>query len=141
MYEIKKNNRILARHIKYTDIKQGLNFFSADSDFIQVGVWGKYENKKILNSHIHNRFERTSNRTHEMLYIIKGSIEAMIYDLDENFAEEVEVEQGDILILLECGHGYKVTSEDTTVLEVKNGPYAGAEKDRYRFYTSEEQRT
>lgn len=137
MYEIKKNNTVLARYIKHVDIKPGLNFFSADSDFIQVGVWGNYEKGKELNSHIHNHFERISKRTHETLYIIKGSIEATIYDLEENFVDRVVAKEGDILILLECGHGYQITSEDTTVLEVKNGPYAGAEKDRYRFSACE----
>ena len=34
---------------------------------------------------------------------------------------------------MECRHGNRIMSEDTTVLEVKNGPYAGAEEDRYKF--------
>lgn len=133
MQEIKKNDVVLARHIVVEDIKEGLNFFSQDEDFIQVGVWGHYEKGRDLNAHIHNKFERTSNRTCEALYIISGIIEASIYDLSENFVEKLEVKQGEILILLECGHGYKILSDDTTVLEIKNGPYAGAEKDRYRF--------
>ncbi len=133
MREIKKNGIVLARHIKPEDIKPGLNFFSEDDEYVQVGVWGHYKNGKDLQAHIHNEFQRTAARTYEMLYIIKGSIEAAIYSFDRKFIEKLDVLQGEILILMECGHGYRITSEDTIVLEVKNGPYAGAEKDRYRF--------
>lgn len=133
MREIKQNGIVLARLITERDIKPGLNFFSEDKDFLQVGAWGHYEKDKVLQSHMHNRFERSADRTYEVLYVIKGSLKATIFDLDENPVEELEVQQGEILELLECGHGYQITSEDTTVLEVKNGPYAGAEKDRTRF--------
>lgn len=133
MYEIKIGNTVLARHITQDDIEPGLNFFSGDKEFIQVGVWGHYEEGKELQAHIHNAFDRVSSRTYEVLYVIKGGVEASIYGLDEKFIEKCSISQGEILVLLECGHGYKILSEDTTVLEIKNGPYAGAEKDRYRF--------
>ena len=133
MKEIKKNEIVLARHITAADIKPGLNFFSDDSEFIQVGVWGHYEKGKKLNAHIHNTVERTANRTYEALYVIKGGIKADVFDLEENFVESLEVRQGEILVLLESGHGYTITEEDTTVLEIKNGPYLGAETDRRRF--------
>jgi len=133
MKEIKKNETILARHIVEADIKPGLNFFSENAEYIQVGVWGHYEKGKELNSHIHNTVERVANRTYEALYIIKGGIKADIYDLEENFVETIEVRQGEILVLLESGHGYTIIEEDTTVLEIKNGPYLGAEMDRRRF--------
>lgn len=133
MYEIINNNVVLARHIVLDDIKNGLNFFSKDSDFLQVGIWGNYENGKILNSHIHNLADRIINRTHEVLYVMEGSIKADIYDLNRNFVETITISKGEILVLMECGHGYEVTSDNTYVLEIKNGPYLGADIDRVRF--------
>lgn len=133
MHEIKTGGTVLARHITQDDIKPGLNFFSGDAEFVQVGIWGHYGAGKEMQAHIHNPFDRVSSRTCEVLYVIKGRVEASIYDLKEELVEQLPVNQGEILILLECGHGYRIMSEDTTVLEVKNGPYAGAEKDRYRF--------
>src|SRR5699024_7184525 len=115
------------------DIKPGLNFFSDDADFIQVGVWGHYEKGKELKAHIHNTVERTANRTCEALYVITGALEAVIYDMDEVPVEKLEVKQGEILVLLESGHGYFIKEDDTTVLEIKNGPYLGAESDRRRI--------
>ena len=43
---------------------------------------------------------------------------------------------GDIdeaMALLRHGHGYEILENDTRVLEIKNGPYPGAERDRVRF--------
>ena len=36
-------------------------------------------------------------------------------------------------MLLECGHGYTILSDDTKVIEIKNGPYLGADVDRRRI--------
>ncbi len=133
MKNITKDNVVLARHIKKEDIKSGLNFFSNDNEYIQVGVWGNYEKDKVLAAHVHNKFERKTDRTYETLYVINGAIEATIYTLDEEYVEKLVVNEGEILILLECAHGYKILEDNTTVLEVKNGPYFGAEKDRRRI--------
>ena len=133
MYEVKRDGKVLAKHIKPEDIKAGLNFFSQDAEFIQVGVWGNYEKDKQLSDHIHNTVERTVDRTCEVLYVITGSLCAEIFDLNEHAIETIIVNQGDILILLECGHGYTILEDNTTVLEVKNGPYLGAEIDRRRL--------
>jgi hypothetical protein len=130
--EIKKGNLILARHITKDEIKEGLSFFSGNNEYIQVGSWN-YESGKELLKHIHNEAVRKVIRTQEVLYIIEGKIEAEIYDLEENLIETLEVNKGDVLILLDSGHGYKIIEDGTKVLEVKNGPYLGAEIDRRRF--------
>lgn len=132
MREIVKDGKILARHVLASDITDGLNFFSKDEEFIQVGTWG-YDKGKDLLAHIHNEFPRESTRTCETLYVISGSLEAKIYDLEQNLVDTFEVNSGDVLILLESGHGYRILEDGTKVLEVKNGPYLGAEKDRFRI--------
>lgn len=132
MREIKKNGVVLARHIFVNDFSDSQGFFSKNDEFIQVGAW-KYDSGKNINSHIHNRFSRSVNRTCEVLYVISGALKVRIYDLDKQFVEEFTVKMGETLILLECGHGYNVLEDNTRVLEVKNGPYFGAEHDRERF--------
>lgn len=132
MKEIIKDGKVVARHILESDIKEGLNFYSNDDEFIQVGAWN-YDNGKRLLGHIHNEVDRNVNRTCEVLYVIKGSLEARIYDLSENLLETFVVGQGEILVFLECGHGYTILSDDTKVIEIKNGPYLGADVDRRRI--------
>lgn len=132
MKEIVYNNKVVARHIVGEDIQAGLNFFSNDSEFIQVGEWN-YDEGKELAAHIHNEVERKVTRTNEVLFVIMGRVKADIYSIDEIFLESVILNSGDILVLLECGHGYHILDNGTKVLEVKNGPYLGADIDRRRF--------
>lgn len=133
MREIVKDGKILARHITPEDIKPGLLSFSNDDEFIQVVSWGHYEKGKYLQDHWHNEFEREAKRTYEVVYVVKGAIEARIFDLDLVPVEVLRVSQGEMLILLESAHGYTILEEDTTVLEIKNGPFMGVEKDKTKF--------
>ena len=131
--EIKDGDVILARHVTAQEWeKGGLNFYSEDNVFIQVGTWG-YDSGKELLAHTHNNVERTVNITQETLYIRRGRIKARIYNLKLELVAEWEAGEGDIMILMQGGHGYDILEDGTQVLEVKNGPYVGAQADRVRF--------
>lgn len=133
MKEYKENNLILARHIPSADVwRGGLQFFSSDDDFIQAGSWG-YDKDKKLHAHIHNQVERAVLWTQEIIFVKAGSIMAHIYNTKEEKIADVKVCSGDLIILLRGGHGYTILEDGTQVLEVKNGPYVGADKDRRRF--------
>lgn len=131
--EIKEGNIVLARHIPADAAwRDGLNFFSQDDDFIQVGVWG-YDAGKELRAHIHNEVERKVLWTQEVLFVRSGRIRSNIFDTAERKVAELEVRTGDVIILLRGGHGYDILEDGTRVLEIKNGPYVGADLDRRRF--------
>jgi restriction endonuclease S subunit len=129
---IEKDGIIIAKHISLDSFEEGLAFYSNDNDFIQVGTWN-YQTGKELLAHNHNIIERTINRTQEVLFIKKGRILAELFDEEDKKIDSLEVKAGDILILLNGGHGYKILEDDTQVLEIKNGPYFGTEKDRRRI--------
>lgn len=131
--EIKEGDLVLARHIP-ADVawQDGLNFFSQDNDFIQVGIWG-YGSGKALKAHIHNEVKREVLWTQEVLFVKKGKIRANIFDTAEKKVGQIEVSVGDVIILLRGGHGYDIIEDGTQVLEIKNGPYVGADMDRRRF--------
>ena len=129
---IKENGVIFAKHISLKDFDKGLAFYSDDNDFVQVGTWSYPSGKELL-AHNHNLVERTINRTQEVLFIIKGRILAEIYNEDDQKIDSFEAQEGDIVILLNGGHGYKILEDNTQVLEIKNGPYLGPEKDRRRI--------
>jgi len=131
--EIKEGDIVLARHIPAaTAWRDGLNFYSQDDDFIQVGVWG-YDGGKELKAHIHNEVSREVLWTQEVLFVHTGKIRANIFDTTEQKVAEIEVGKGDVIILLRGGHGYDILEDGTQVLEVKNGPYVGPDRDRRRF--------
>jgi len=131
--EIKEGELVLARHIPAGDAwGQGLKFFSPDGDFVQVGTWGYGAGKKLL-AHAHNEVKREVLWTQEALYVRKGKIRADIFDTQGRKVAEWTAVEGDLLVLLRGGHGYEILQDDTQVLEIKNGPYPGAEADRRRF--------
>jgi hypothetical protein len=124
---------LLAKHIPATEAwGQGLNFFSEDPDFVQVGTWGYTAGKELL-AHAHNQAPRGITHTQEVLYVRQGRLRADIFGVDDVKVCEVVCEAGDVLILLAGGHGYHILEDGTQVLEVKNGPYLGAERDRRRI--------
>ena len=133
VYEVKEGELVLARHVPAKDAwSGGLNFFSADEEYIQVGTWG-YDSEKELLAHTHNEVSREVLWTQEVLYIRKGSIKAGVYNTNEEKVDEIVASEGDVLILLRGGHGYHILEDGTQVLEVKNGPYVGADRDRKRL--------
>ena len=131
--EIKEGDLILARHIPSLEAwAGGLNFFSQDSEFVQVGTWDYPSGKELL-AHTHNKVERQVFWTQEVLYVKRGTIRADIYNTANEKVTELVAKEGDLLLLLLGGHGYHILEEGTQVLEVKNGPYLGTEIDRVRL--------
>ena len=131
--EIKEGELVLARHIPASVAwRDGLDFFSPEGDFIQVGTWG-YGTGKELKAHIHNEVRREVLWTQEVLFVRKGRLRANIFDTTQNKVAELSVEAGDVIILLRGGHGYDILEDGTQVLEIKNGPYVGADVDRRRI--------
>jgi len=131
--EIKEGDLVLARHISASIAwSDGLSFFSQDEEFIQVGIWGYDEGKELL-AHIHNEVKREVLWTQEVLFVKQGKVRANVFNTQEEKVAEIEVNSGDIIILLRGGHGYDILEDGTQVLEIKNGPYVGPNLDRRRF--------
>lgn len=112
--------------------QEGLNFYSDPNDFIQVGTWG-YGGGKKLAAHQHQSVPRKSDITQEVLFVKRGALKATVYGLDQRELQSFEMREGDTGIFLTGGHGYEILKDGTQVLEVKNGPYPGAEADRVRL--------
>jgi hypothetical protein len=128
-------NEILAWKIDLkTQNEPGLTFYSNPDDFIQVGLWN-HPVDSVLNSHIHNIHSKKSDRTSEALFVLSGSIHADIYNDECKLLESTIVTAGELLVCIAGGHGYRILSENTKVLEIKNGPYPGPEIDRSPFPT------
>ncbi len=131
--EIREGELVLARHVPaIATWKDGLNFFSQDEDFIQVGIWG-YGLGKELKAHIHNEVKREVLWTQEVLFVRAGKLKANIFNTKGIKVAELKVNKGDVIILLRGGHGYDILEDGTQVLEIKNGPYVGPNLDRKRL--------
>ena len=134
--KIMDKDLVLAIIIRDGDWEEGLNFVSSEEDYQQVGIW-KYNKGKKLAPHIHLIAPREVLRTQEVVFVKEGRIRADIYTEKEKFLKSVELEKSDTIILLNGGHGYEILEDNTEVLEVKNGPYVGADRDRKRIVLEE----
>lgn len=132
MKEFICNGTVLARLIEPRDWKEGLGFHSNDAEFIQVGTWFYNKGKQIQN-HVHNKFPRTADLTCEAIYMVSGKMKVNLYTMNKTFIESFEAKQGDIVILLETGHGFEILEDGTKVLEIKNGPFMGVDVDKEKF--------
>ena len=130
--KIMDGNLVLAIIVRDADWEDGLNFISSENDYQQVGTWG-YNRGQKLSPHIHLIEPREVRRTQEVIFVKSGCIRVSIYTEKEEFLKSVELKKGDTIVLLNGGHGYEILEDDTKVLEIKNGPYVGAEKDRKRL--------
>lgn len=123
---------ILAIIVRSKDWQDGLNFVTSESDYVQAGFWN-YKKGQKLSAHIHLDSPRQAEKTQEIIFVKQGRLRADIYTLEEKFFQSVELHSGDTAVFLNGGHGYEILENNTMVLEVKNGPYTGPEKDRKRI--------
>jgi len=135
--KIMDGDLILAVIIRDTDWEEGLNFVSSEGDYQQVGIWG-YDKGKKLAPHIHLSEPREVLRTQEVVFVKDGRIRANIYTEKEQFLTSIELKRGDTIILLKGGHGYEILEDNTKILELKNGPYIGPERDRKKIMSEKE---
>jgi hypothetical protein len=78
----------------------------------------------VIAPHRHARITRTINRTCEVLIVKKGRCEVDIYNDDQQLVVTRELQIGDLIILVNGGHGFRI-QEDAVLLEIKQGPYLG----------------
>lgn len=105
-------------------------FLTTDQDVLQLG-YIVYGAGKSITPHIHKPAERHIRGTPEALYVLKGRMRTIFYSNEKVRKGEVILDQGDVILLFEGGHGFDML-EDTVLMEIKQGPYLG-ELDKERF--------
>ena len=128
--KILHNGRLLSIIIKANYKKEGIEFFSPN-EFSQQLAYMNRPKGYVIAPHIHNAILREVQFTKEVLFIKRGKLKIDFYDDDKNYLESHILETGDVILLAYGGHGIEML-EETEMIEVKQGPYAG-EMDKIRF--------
>lgn len=105
-------------------------FVTTSEDTLQLGYIVYGAGKSII-PHLHRNVERRIQGTPEVLYVRTGKMRTIFYSNEKVRKAEVILNQGDVILLLEGGHGFEMI-EDTVLMEIKQGPYLG-EMDKERF--------
>jgi hypothetical protein len=77
-----------------------------------------------ISAHVHNKVSRTVQITQEVLIIKKGTLRVDFYNNNKQYFISHILTDGDIILFATGGHGFKML-EETEIIEVKQGPYAG----------------
>ena len=130
VYRISSGNKLLALIIPHSFNKDGIEFFTP-GDFSQQLAYMKRPEGYAIPPHVHNFVPREVQFTQEVLFIKSGKVRVDFYDDEQNYLESRILNPGDVILLAHGGHGF-VMLEESEIIEVKQGPYAG-EKDKTRF--------
>ena len=129
---IYEKEKLLAIILRTSFKKDGINFFTPSDFSQQLGYMNRPKGYKI-EPHIHNKVERTITYTQEVLFIKNGLIRVDFYKSDKTYLNSKMLGQGDVILLSFGGHGFEML-EDSEIIEVKQGPFAGnIDKSRFEF--------
>lgn len=128
--EIHDGDLLMALLISERFAKPGITFFTEGSLSQQLAFMQHPPGKKI-DPHIHNPVHREVTSTQEVLLLRKGRLRVDFYREDHSYLESHVMESGDLILLIQGGHGFEVL-EEIEMFEVKQGPYAG-DSDKTRF--------
>ena len=124
------NQRLLSIIVRDSYRKEGISFFTQD-EFSQQLAFMRHPKGKLIQSHVHNPVPREVQYTQEVLFIKKGKLRVNFYSKEQEYLESRILGTGDVILLIEGGHGFEVL-EELEMFEVKQGPYMG-EMDKTRF--------
>ena len=128
--KIEYKGKILAIIIFADYKKNGISFFTPDDFSQQLGYMNR-PTDYVISPHVHNLVERKVELTQEVLIVRSGKVRVDFYDDERHYIESRIIQTGDVCLLANGGHGFKVL-EQAEMIEVKQGPYCG-EMDKVRF--------
>jgi cupin fold WbuC family metalloprotein len=128
---IEDKNQIYALIIRSNYEQTGVNFITSPDNPLQVGII-QHSKGTTIKPHNHNNYAHTIDRTQEVLHVEQGKIEAEFYDMNNHEVAKAILSCGDTIVLISGGHGFKIL-EETKIIEVKQGPYEGVDKDKTRI--------
>lgn len=127
---IKDGEISLALIVRRNYRSEGIEFFTPNSYSQQIGYMNRPAGY-VIQPHVHNPVTREVQYTNEVLIVRSGRVQVDFYSEQKAYLFSRELVQGDIILLIRGGHGFKML-EATEMVEVKQGPYAG-DLDKTRF--------
>jgi len=107
---------------------EATTFFSPAESSFQFGLLA-HEAGFTEPPHYHREFERTIRDLQQMFVVQRGIVVVQLFTDDGRLLREVELKQGDAIVLIHGIHAIRVV-EDMQCISVKQGPFLGAEYDK-----------
>ena len=108
----------------------GIKFFTPGS-FSQQVAYMKHPVGHKIDAHVHNMMSRQVLYTQEVLFIRRGKVKVKLYTSGKEYIDDRILRTGDLILLCGGGHSFEML-EETSMIEVKQGPFAG-DGDKTKF--------
>jgi hypothetical protein len=108
----------------------GIQFFTPVNFSQQVAFMRHPAGHKIA-AHVHNLQLRQVLYTQEVLFLRRGRVRVNLYSSKRESIGSRILNEGDLILLCGGGHSLEML-EESSMIEVKQGPYAG-DSDKTRF--------
>ncbi len=128
--KIEIDKKLYAIIIRSNYKKDGIEFFTPGNFSQQLGYMKRPSGYEIK-PHIHKKISKKIEFTQEVLFIKSGKLRVDFYNTEKKYIQSKIIEKGDIILLSDGGHGFKVIDE-CEIYEVKQGPYDES-NDKERF--------
>jgi len=114
--------------VRHNFQKSGVNFLSKADFPLQLGV-SSYKEGERIKPHFHMKKEIVINEIQEVVHLESGKAVVSLYGSNNQKFDSVELQAGDTIFFVAGGHGFTML-DDTKIVEVKQGPYLGKDKDK-----------
>jgi len=112
----------------------GIHFFTPGS-FSQQVAHIKHPQGHKITPHVHNLLARQVLYTQEVLIVRWGKLKVKLYASNKKYICDRILHPGDLILLCGGGHSFEML-EETSMIEVKQGPFGG-DGDKTRFGETE----
>ena len=119
--KVKSGNKIFALIVDLSDAKSGSFPVTHPAWPLQLVLMNRKAGH-IVAKHVHRKISKISKQPQEALVIIKGAIEAKIFDRRGKFIAKKRVGAGQCLLLVDGAHEVKFT-KNSLVYAFKDGPH------------------
>jgi len=126
--KVEWQGKTLALIVRARFNNEGVNFVTGENSPLQVGVLKHPQGFKIK-PHIHRASRRIIDSIQEVLHVEYGRMGVNFYDDNGEQIGSAVINMGDTILLIAGGHGFDIL-EDSKMIEVKQGPYEGVERDK-----------
>ena len=123
---ITTEDKVLTTIIIRADYRPPETTFITSPDLAQQVGFVVYPPGGVIKRHIHKNVDRQNISSSEALFVREGRLEIDIYDAKRNLLATRQLQAGDFVLMVSGGHGFRIL-ESTILLEVKLGPYGGAQ--------------
>ncbi|RMF91280.1 MAG: hypothetical protein D6733_01570 [Methanobacteriota archaeon] len=125
---IEKDGRSISTVIRGHYDRDGVRFFSEPEGSLQLGLHIRKGGEEVK-PHYHRPFTSVEGlRPEEFFYVVYGRVQVDLYD-EGKLLRTIVLGPGDCVLLSDGGHGVKFL-EDTKMIEIKQGPYRGADEEK-----------